>query len=285
MGLTQDSLPRVAMPASQGSWSVRVRGPEPVASALRAAVHGLGIEGEDLGALDVDIRADGCHAQGAVGGRQLWSISVPPRRALSVLLGQVVATATTLLTRFIFVHAGAVAVNGRAWLLVGESGAGKTSIVAALLQRHATYLSDEVALLDPAAGTVASFDLPMAIKPWTLTAAGSLPPGREVTRDGDVLFLRPACATAPVPVGMFIFLGRGGRARVTPIPPTVALLELARQPSSFQLAHRLDDAFTGFTRALRSARCVRFDGPCPAASADLLIEAAARIVDAPRLPG
>jgi hypothetical protein len=46
------------------------------------------------------------------------------------------------------VHAGAVLWNGRALLLPGPTHSGKSSLVAELLKRGATYFSDEYALID-----------------------------------------------------------------------------------------------------------------------------------------
>ena len=50
--------------------------------------------------------------------------------------------------RRIFVHAGVVAWKGRALLLPGSSGSGKSSLVAELVRAGATYYSDEYAVLD-----------------------------------------------------------------------------------------------------------------------------------------
>lgn len=47
-----------------------------------------------------------------------------------------------------FVHAGVVAQDGKAIVLPGDSFAGKTTLVAALVRRGATYFSDEFAVLD-----------------------------------------------------------------------------------------------------------------------------------------
>ena len=47
-----------------------------------------------------------------------------------------------------FVHAGVVSNDGRAIVLPGDSFAGKTTLVAALVRRGATYFSDEFAVLD-----------------------------------------------------------------------------------------------------------------------------------------
>jgi hypothetical protein len=48
----------------------------------------------------------------------------------------------------VFVHAGVVAVGGCAILLPGRSGAGKTTLVRALVDAGAAYYSDEYAVLD-----------------------------------------------------------------------------------------------------------------------------------------
>ena len=49
---------------------------------------------------------------------------------------------------FIFIHAGVVSWRGEALLLPGRSFAGKSTLVAALLQAGADYCSDEYAVLD-----------------------------------------------------------------------------------------------------------------------------------------
>ena len=50
----------------------------------------------------------------------------------------------------VFVHAGVVAVGGRAIVVPGRSGTGKTTLVRALVDAGATYFSDEYAVIDGA---------------------------------------------------------------------------------------------------------------------------------------
>ncbi len=50
-------------------------------------------------------------------------------------------------TRFTFIHAGVIGLNGVAALLVGSSGHGKSTLVAELI-RTASYYSDEYAAID-----------------------------------------------------------------------------------------------------------------------------------------
>jgi hypothetical protein len=52
----------------------------------------------------------------------------------------------------IFVHAGVVAHHGMALAIPGESFSGKTTLVSALVERGATYYSDEFAVLDGEGG-------------------------------------------------------------------------------------------------------------------------------------
>lgn len=63
----------------------------------------------------------------------------------------------------IFVHAGVVAVEGRALLVPGRTRAGKSTLTAALVRAGAGYLSDEYAVID-AAGTVHPYARPLSLR-------------------------------------------------------------------------------------------------------------------------
>ena len=65
--------------------------------------------------------------------------------------------------RRLFVHAGVVAWKGKAALIPGRSFSGKTSLVAELVKRGATYYSDEYAVLD-AEGHVHNYARPLSIR-------------------------------------------------------------------------------------------------------------------------
>jgi hypothetical protein len=65
--------------------------------------------------------------------------------------------------RCLFVHAGVVAVHGRAVLIPGRSMSGKTTLVDALVRAGATYFSDEYAVLD-AWGSVHPYAKPLSIR-------------------------------------------------------------------------------------------------------------------------
>jgi hypothetical protein len=63
----------------------------------------------------------------------------------------------------VFVHAGVVAIDGRALLLPGRSFTGKTSLTAALLRAGASYGSDEYAVFS-ADGLVHPYPRPLAMR-------------------------------------------------------------------------------------------------------------------------
>jgi hypothetical protein len=63
----------------------------------------------------------------------------------------------------VFIHAGVVGVDGHAIVLPGKSFAGKTTLVASLVQAGAEYWSDEYAVLD-ADGLVHPYPKPLSVR-------------------------------------------------------------------------------------------------------------------------
>jgi len=151
-----------AGPGTSAAGIASLHGPRCMTGPLEAVLASVHLGSEALPQLEVVITDDGRRAVGQVSGHELWAIEIPRRRWLETLTGQIVATTTMLLRRLIFVHAGAVEIDARAHIFVGDSGAGKTSTVAGLLACGAAYLSDEVVLLDPETSTVLPFHLPRA---------------------------------------------------------------------------------------------------------------------------
>lgn len=100
--------------------------------------------------------------------------------ALGVLDAQIRMFVATNARDLIFVHAGAVARDGKALLLPGQSFAGKTTLVAALVQAGAMYFSDEYAVLD-AEGKVHPYARPLSIRNGAATTQE-----RPVTELGGV---------------------------------------------------------------------------------------------------
>jgi hypothetical protein len=95
---------------------------------------------------------------------------------------------------FYAVHAGVVQIGDEAILIPGVTHAGKSSLVAALLQRGAIYFSDEYALLD-AEGRVHPYPRPLLVRSGTPHQAPKLaedygaPTGMKPARLGWILAL------------------------------------------------------------------------------------------------
>jgi hypothetical protein len=107
--------------------------------------------------------------------------------------------------RRVFVHAGVVAVNGRAILIPGRTMSGKTTLTAELVRAGATYYSDEYAVLDPR-GRVHPF-----IKPLSMRDGGN---GRQTDRSIEELGGRTG--TKPIPVGAIVVTEYGEQSRWRP---------------------------------------------------------------------
>lgn len=69
-------------------------------------------------------------------------------RAVAELDRQLHLTVAQLAPGMLFVHAGVVVWQGRAILVPGHTGAGKSTLVRALVQAGAAYWSDDMAVLD-----------------------------------------------------------------------------------------------------------------------------------------
>jgi len=96
----------------------------------------------------------------------------------------------------IFVHAGAVALNGQAIVMPGHSRSGKTTLVAALVRAGATYFSDEYAIVD-VRGRVHPYPRLLSIRSESDGESFKLPvealggrPGRQPLPVGTVLVTR-----------------------------------------------------------------------------------------------
>lgn len=256
-----------------GSWRLHIRGPRTVRRALHAVLSAIVIPEAGLPALEMAVSAGG-QASGTIAGDEVWSFELPKRGWLALLTGHIVGTATSVLRSLLFIHAAAVEIQGRGYVLVGDPGAGKTSTAAALVRSGAGYLSDEVALLDPKTGNLHPFALPLAVKPWTAKAAGALPRARRVASEGGVSYLLPSRRQQDaLPLDSVVLLdptSQGtGRSEAGPIemPRAEMLLTLSRHASSFRYRPRLESAFSGFVGLLRGARCLRVNAAAPAEAA------------------
>ncbi len=165
-------------------------------------------------------------------------------QALDVLESELQLSVARLARPEVFVHAGVVAVDGRAILLPGRSGAGKTTLVRALVAAGATYYSDEYAVLD-ADGRVH----PYARRPSVRVRSG----GKErhpVPRGPG---------RGPVPVGMVVETRYRPEGRWDPVPLSAGERVLALLANTVPARDRPAEVLAVLARASLGARGIRSD--------------------------
>lgn len=147
----------------------------------------------------------------------------------------------------VLVHAGVVAIEGRAIILPGMSGSGKSTLVSHLVREGATYLSDEYAAID-SLGLIHPYPRPIALRP----SSGHSPVRRAKTA-GEVI------ATAPLPAGLILETEYrpGARFRPRALRPLEVIGALSR--NSVASRHRPEAALSAFCRVAGDAR--GFAGP------------------------
>jgi hypothetical protein len=147
--------------------------------------------------------------------------------------------------RRLFVHAGVVAWQGRAIVLPGESRAGKTTLVRALLEAGATYLSDEYAVFDRR-GAVHPYPQPLGVRS----------DDHPFQEDHDPVRLGHAVATAAMPVGLVAVTAHvpEGAWHAAPVTRGRAVVEMLVHTAS--AAHNPARAMAFLDVALGPARCL-----------------------------
>lgn len=83
-----------------------------------------------------------------VRGQRTLATASDLERASDCLIADLQSSLGRLAAGWTFVHAGVVAIDGRALILPARSWGGKSTLVAALLRAGASYSSDEFAVLD-----------------------------------------------------------------------------------------------------------------------------------------
>jgi hypothetical protein len=147
------------------------------------------------------------------------------------------------LTTLRAVHAGAVLLGERALLLPGITHAGKSSLVAELLRRGATYFSDEYALID-SEGRVHPYPRPLLLRNGSPEQYPVLPAECNA-RIGDTA----------VPVGWILSLEYlpEGTWSVESVSQSEALLILLRNTP--HVLSESPDMVAVFQRAVSAAKC------------------------------
>lgn len=165
-----------------------------------------------------------------------------------------------LRTDLYFVHSSVVERDGRAVMIVAESGTGKSTTAWALLRHGFSYLSDELAPIDPASVEVHPYPHALCLKaappePYSL-------PGDTVSTERTlhipVTALPSPAVNEPRPLHMLIFLRRDAQISapaLTELSPAEAgarlyvntLNALAHPGNGLEVAVRIASAVPAYT--------------------------------------
>jgi hypothetical protein len=172
------------------------------------------------------------------------------------------------LTTAVALHAGAVAHNGKAALIVGPTGAGKSSLVAWLIGNGFTYLSDEIALLLTEQTAILGLPRALVLKPGSaekILALSSYQGAKSVPA-GEHVMVRPRFVepkeARPHHCGLIVFprFDAGSGLRVESISPAQTALRLVgTNLNARNLADGGFGAITAFARQV-PAVTVRYGG-------------------------
>lgn len=149
-------------------------------------------------------------------------------------------------------HAGALLVAGRAWLVAGERGAGKTSLLAMLSQRGLPVLSDDVVVV--AGHTVFAGPRCLDLRPDDAIPSELRVAGTPV-REGERLRLLLPPSPPEALLGGWIFLEWGSHVDIWQVDARDRLMEIgaarAIRRASGDPAHLLDLAMAPAVRLIR----------------------------------
>lgn len=147
---------------------------------------------------------------------------------------------------YVFVHAGVVAINGAALIFPGESHSGKSTLVAALVDRGATYYSDEYAVVTNE-GLVMPFPRHLSLRtdlihPKGRTDLTAHAPERDRAERG-------------ISAGqiMFLMFGQDNVWDSEPLDRGTAYVQLCKNTVGFR--HRPEMSFSYLHRLIESACC------------------------------
>ena len=159
----------------------------------------------------------------------------------------------------VLVHASAAVLDGRAIVMPGPMGAGKSTLVAALVRAGLGYLTDEIVALDPATGVVVPYPKYLSLGPALAHLVPDLPADlRTVVGDQRLVSpeaIRPGAVAPPAPPRVVVFprYERGAATAVTRLRPAAALSTLAQH--AFHLDHDGPRVLTTLATMVERSSC------------------------------
>lgn len=176
---------------------------------------------------------------------------------------------STYANQYLLIHAACVEKNGRAAIMPGEPGKGKSTLCAALVQRGWRLLSDELAVIDMADGALLPLCRPMSLKNRSIAAIHDFAPdavfGPTIadTRKGTLALLpappdsvRRMAERAAAHYILFPNFSPGASAGPTPRSRGTSLIALAENAFNYQVHGR--PGFDRLAAIAAACRCADF---------------------------
>jgi hypothetical protein len=165
-----------------------------------------------------------------------------PENVVPHLVHQVFAHVCAVKKKHVLLHAAVLARDDRAVVFAAPTGAGKSTLCAALCESGWSYLSDELAIIDPHTLRVEPYAMPIGLKSASVGALAGLLPGlirkpvhqRDDGRRLRYLMPRRVVPGGNLPVAALILphLRPGGITGLNALAPLAALQKLAATGSS-----------------------------------------------------
>lgn len=195
------------------------------------------------------------------------------QQALLDLLDHLVhALLAELRSRGIYaIHAGAVAYRGKALIVAGRSGQGKTTLVLGLLRRGLQLLSDEFAVIAQATPHILPYRRSLHIRPGTPELIPELRGLEQVPKHTlgggnewavsppELARMIPNCLAPAAPLRYVLLLAgtpnANGSPTITPVPTALAAMELMR--GMWAASVDFEGALSRISRLLDGVVCAR----------------------------
>jgi HprK-related kinase A len=183
--------------------------------------------------------------------------------------------------KFLIFHSAVVEKAGRAAILAGPPGSGKSTLCAALVARGWRLFSDELALLDPARGCLLPIPRPVALKGPSIELVKGLLPGVRMgpvfdpTHKGTLAHLPPPTEAVerqaePALPGWVVFPTHAENAdtRLVPLGKTAGFLRLEGNSFNYDTLGR--HGFEALGQLIETADCYELPFAQAAMAAHLL---------------